>query len=423
MVFDSRRQGGISLLDLMVAIAIIALLLGLIVPAMLSSRGGFSIRVECASNMRQVGLALIQYMNMHTIFPNAGTYGESPDAFAESGPNASKSAINDLFDGRGIGASYIPGGAEGGADVGPLHSWVLDVLPYLEAQELHNAWNWDRVYTDTGVPGATYSNALISNTHIRILTCPEDDTVKPAQGNLSFVVNSGFSAWPAFYSGSAGLKAPGWIGTDGSRAPHYGQSLDLPSSALKKFGVMFLGTHTGKAPWDVRTTPGSIVDGFSCTLLLSENVRAGYSATNAYTGPYVKFVSWAAPHPNFTMFLTSDNICGGRNHATPGNGACQSDGGLAPRNATEDGPSWRDANRQGNFENLNYGLSLKDEGSFPYPTSRHFGGVNTVMCDGSARFIRDTIDGTVWAKLVTPAGSQLPAAFSQLPVDASDYDQ
>jgi len=70
------------------------------------------------------------------------------------------------------------------------------------------------------------------------------------------------------------------------------------------------------------------------------------------------------------------------------------------------------------LENINFGVNLTDEGSFPYPSSYHSGGINVVCCDGSAHFISDTIDGTVWAKLVTPSGSKLPSVYRQMPVDA-----
>lgn len=416
-----RRQRGFTLIELLVVIAIIGILMSLILPAVISARKAAR-RIECASNMRQVGLGLIQFLNTKNSFPNAGTYGESPNAFPSGGPDASQSSINDIFvSAKGMGASYVAGGSTGGADVGPLYSWVLDVLPYLESTELYNGYNRNKVYNDVGVAGATYSNLLVSNTHIKILTCPEDDTVQPGKGNLSYVVNGGFTAWPAFYSGAAGLQAPGWVG--GALTGGYGMPLDFPSSILKKMGVMFIGTLSGTAPWDIHTTSSSIVDGASSTLLLSENIWAGYSLQNGHTGTHAAFVGWSTPHPNFTMFLASDNICGGSNHTTPGNGACITDNGLTSTSATGDGPAWLDANRSGNFENLNFGLNLSDEGGFPYPTSRHPGGVNTVMVDGSARFITDTINGTVWAKLITPAGSQLPPAIKQLPVNSSDYEK
>ena len=45
--------------------------------------------------------------------------------------------------------------------------------------------------------------------------------------------------------------------------------------------------------------------------------------------------------------------------------------------------------------------------------------MNTLFCDGSAKFISDQIDGTVYSKLITPQGSRLPAVYRQFPVDAS----
>ena len=70
----------------------------------------------------------------------------------------------------------------------------------------------------------------------------------------------------------------------------------------------------------------------------------------------------------------------------------------------------------GTNQNINAGYSMGVEGSTPYPYSGHSSGVNVVMCDGSARFISSTIDGTVWSKLITPAGSRLPPIFKQFPL-------
>ena len=39
-------------------------------------------------------------------------------------------------------------------DTGPLYSWVVDILPFIDNQELYNACNRNRVYFDLGRPGA-----------------------------------------------------------------------------------------------------------------------------------------------------------------------------------------------------------------------------------------------------------------------------
>ena len=48
------------------------------------------------------------------------------------------------------------------------------------------------------------------------------------------------------------------------------------------------------------------------------------------------------------------------------------------------------------------------KGSFPFVSSGHPTGANFGFCDGAVRFISNTIDGTVYAKIITPAGSKLP---------------
>ena len=46
-------------------------------------------------------------------------------------------------------------------------------------------------------------------------------------------------------------------------------------------------------------------------------------------------------------------------------------------------------------------------GAFAGPRSKHLGGVNTSMCDGSVNFVSDDIDITVWRGLATRAGAEL----------------
>ena len=97
--------------------------------------------------------------------------------------------------------------------------------------------------------------------------------------------------------------------------------------------------------------------------------------------------------------MASDNVCGDG----LGNGQCFSSK-LGPiQNADgsqSDGPSWDFANHPGNYENIGYGLNLTQKGSFPYINAGHPGGFNVTMCDGSVHYLRNTISGTVWAKLV-----------------------
>jgi prepilin-type processing-associated H-X9-DG protein len=390
--------------------------------------------------MRNVALGLLGYLNKQNQFPNGGTFGEVQGAMTP--PSPQNSAIAGLFGATpNMFASFIPAGASGNPlphDIGPLHSWVVDVLPHLDQQQLYNDFNRNRIYNDPGRTGdvSATTNLIVAKTGIPILTCPVDDTKQDSNGNLTYVVNGGFARWTGYgapgATGTGVVQPPGWIGSQ--LGGQTGPGLNWGHAIARQTGVMSLGTFQGNAPWDSRTTASSLFDGASTTALVTENILAGASNVNTYTGAIpttlpaeAQFVSWASPHPNFVMFIASDNVCGGANHGSPGNGDCVNDNGLSPiptNPSSPDGPAWADANRSGNFENIGFGLQIGgEEGSHPYPNSRHGGGVNVGMCDGSVKFVNDTINGTVWSKVITPRGGQLPLPLRQTGLDGSALEK
>jgi type II secretory pathway pseudopilin PulG len=399
---DSERRNGLKLIELMVIVAIIGLTLGLIIPAQLCTNHGCSRRCQCMNNLRQVGLGLEGYVNMYGCYPNAGTFAEDPVALAKGDP--AKSVINDVFSNQPSSHGY-----RGVGYVGPLHSWVVDILPYFDSQAIYNHYNRNASYLDTNsLAGTTISNRSITSEDIPTLLCPNDDTNLTKEGDLSYVVNGGFSRW------HAQGRLYGWAGdkTSGSNGP----KLDWGQRVATQTGVMFLGTARGKAPWDYRTTPGAIVDGASTTVLLSENIRAGASNGNRYS--MNQPTNWACPHPNFTMFIGSDDVC--TKGGSPGVN-CTNVGDLGMTGG-KNGPGWSRSNSKRNYEGINAGRNSPDEGSSPFPNSGHIGIVIVTMCDGSTRIIQESIDGGVWAKLLTPAGGSLSPAYAQTPIGLRELD-
>jgi len=434
-----RPRRGFTLIELLVVISIIGVLVGLLLPAINSAREAGR-RVQCQNNQKNIGLALAQFSTAKNAFPNSGTFFEDPTTGTLNVQDPTTSNI--------YAAVNNPATADQAKYWG--WSWVVDVLPYLDQQDLSNAWTLSQPYlypqyiVGTGTAPTTgaandATNLTIGRTALAILKCPDDLNAQTNQGNLSYVVNGGFSRFPA---------APiGWVGgqIDGKSAN--GPTLQwLPSGTGwvpvqgigQKLGVMFpgatiptslssgTGTSTTKFAWSVTTTLSSIVDGLSTTVLLGESTLSGYAPPGASVLPVE--TNWSCPHPNFTSFMASDNVCGDG----LGNGQCFSSK-LGPiQNADgsqSDGPSWDFANHPGNYENIGYGLNLTQKGSFPYINAGHPGGFNVTMCDGSVHYLKNTINGTVWAKLVSSAGSKLPAAappsfpngLKQLPVSQDEF--
>lgn len=94
--------------------------------------------------------------------------------------------------------------------------------------------------------------------------------------------------------------------------------------------------------------------------------------------------------------------------------------GLAVQgDASSGNVDWRRANDHSNAtynqEAIN-GRTSASEGSSPWPSSGHPGGVNVVYCDGHLKFLSDRVDGAVYASLVTPQGHTIRGPLAQPPM-------
>ena len=61
---------GFTLVELLVVIAILAMIVSLLMPAMMAARESAR-RTQCQSNLKQIGLSMAQYLDLHRQFPDA----------------------------------------------------------------------------------------------------------------------------------------------------------------------------------------------------------------------------------------------------------------------------------------------------------------------------------------------------------------
>ncbi len=204
-----RRGRGFTLIELLVVISIIGVLVGLLLPAVQSAREAGR-RTQCQNNMRNIGLGILGYTNAYGKFPPAGVITDDPNKQNPGTPPI------DVPRNQGIVSWHDPTCTPTSLEV-PMYNWVVEILPFLDQQDLGNSWTrtgpnsgggmvpysyLDTTITSPGQP----SNYMIGSTPLGVLKCPDDTTAQPGQGNLSYVVNGGFSLWTALPLGWTGRR-------------------------------------------------------------------------------------------------------------------------------------------------------------------------------------------------------------------------
>lgn len=177
-----RHPSGFTLIELLVVIAIIAILIGLLLPAVQQAREAAR-RSQCRNNLKQLGLALHNYHDVHRVFPKASTNY----IYGVIGTNS--------WDADGLSAQFF-------------------LLPYLDFTTLYKEWHFNAFYNDTSI-GAPRTNRVLSRTPLPVFRCPSDSPFPNAnKGNCNYWVSTGPNqAWNTAASTNIGMFHPNFTVT------------------------------------------------------------------------------------------------------------------------------------------------------------------------------------------------------------------
>jgi prepilin-type N-terminal cleavage/methylation domain-containing protein/prepilin-type processing-associated H-X9-DG protein len=306
---------GFTLIELLVVIAIIAVLISLLLPAVQSAREAAR-RAQCTNNLKQIGLAVHNYISATDVFP-WGCFRQHQMSDPTGYPYTS-------------GGSFLP------------------LLPYTEQAQVFNAINFNH-----NIFGA--DNTTITATSLNYLHCPSDPAIETKVFMPGGNVDGGdMTMCYSSYGGCAGT----WF-----QLPRFSwPQSEFQAAIMNQNGVIvYIGydnplnvngtIYSGLSRPCVRLA--AVTDGTSNTLMYSERAHGLLNAADQVCWNW-----WCSGNFGDTSFCT-----------------------MYPIN-----PFRKDANAT-TIGNVGGGSDTFVSAA----SSFHPGGANFLMCDGSVRFLKDTI--------------------------------
>jgi prepilin-type processing-associated H-X9-DG protein len=315
-VFRLRRTA-FTLLEMLVMIALIAILVGLLLPAIQKVREAAN-RTSCQNNLRQIGLACFKYADAQGFLP-PGYLGPKPVNAQTAGAGANAQYV-------GLMAFLLPHLEQDNvlqalqAAGGPY--WNMDVKSTNPTAECPDGTPW---FWGPGYPPPTYN---IANTRFKALECPSAGAVRSQNAILGLTYFNNPTTVPA-----GGITLSYWyesyVGSDGQHIPQE------PFGLCNYAGVGGLGGY-GPHP-TVRQYEGifnnrsqvsvaaiAAADGGSNTLLVGEvsgtsdgsmpltfdgnflGFGSLYTVRGLCTGPYCEFRQFSSNHGGVVQFCFAD---------------------------------------------------------------------------------------------------------------------
>lgn len=383
-----RRLPGFTLIELLVVIAIIAILIALLLPAVQQAREAAR-RTQCRNNLKQIGLALHNYLSTHTKFPPGRLL---PDLIIGGVPSVSYTSY---------GASENNPSAWTGT-----RSVHIFILPFMEQGNIYNLINMSgphstRMTTGGGVTPINPNFTAFSQA-ASLFLCPSDAFTGRVISENNYVYNFGGET-P--YAGAE----------NSTRQTTWGTNVTVGS---KVFNCGGNGAFTaGRALAD-----RDFVDGMSNTAMFAERTKGtGQNAASSVPGPSDVITSpnrtntMVTPDSIYNSCLTAPRVASSFNFTSFGRWVSGSDfsngwpfsaysGTMYNHVAT---PNWRGMDC-GNWSAIS---DTPGEHAIISARSMHTGGANVMMADGSVRFASDSTDLGVWRAVGSRDGGEVNGEF------------
>jgi prepilin-type N-terminal cleavage/methylation domain-containing protein/prepilin-type processing-associated H-X9-DG protein len=353
---------GFTLIEMLVTIAIIGLLTALLMPAVQAAREAAR-RVQCANNLRQIGLALQNYQGVFNVFPMGGSRNNRkmhPDTY-------------DRWSVWGSVAALLPE-----LELGP----VFDAINFDFAPEINDGFSQptnatvNRLILDIFLcPSDPYAGIFNTNNYHGSYGTTTNDNYPETGGCTGlFTVEQSYGIVHCLDGTSGTIAFSEALVGDGQGCGRIGNNCINPS---RYRGNVFMSNALAEIP-------GARV--YNAFLTRGAVLAQLQSCAEAFqTTPYIadhRGWRWTLGVTGFTMFNTIQTP----NDAQYRYGGCRLNGI----------PSWN-----------------MDDGFVYGASSNHPGGVNVLFADGSLRFVRDGVDRFIWWALGTKSGAEV--------VSSSDY--
>jgi prepilin-type N-terminal cleavage/methylation domain-containing protein/prepilin-type processing-associated H-X9-DG protein len=371
-IVRANAKAGFTLIELLVVIAIISILVSLLLPAVQMARESAR-RSQCTNNLKQIGIAIHNFHDARGFLPSVARCGAGPE-------DLNPGMQNIWYEYRHTPPSIY-------------------LLPYLDQGNIYSQWNLHVGGTDNVTPGVSggLTNSQLATRPLPVYLCPS----MPDPINPYFPCYSSYGWSRGSYDIHSPSQPTDIISTKSSSSYTYSKSDGVfvtawDSGFNQALCDAWVARHTADPTWWngenlCRQQFKNILDGLSNTIAVGESSHnlQGFSTSMVNKSP----VSPPVPSSGLTSWAADD-------------GDYFSEGTMnVPMNTTS-GPYYTRA-MIGDVNTLRTVIFTSPMYSF---RSSHTGGGNFLFCDGTVRFLSQSIDMGLYKALGSRAGGEVSSA-------------